>query len=190
MLEVRLIGKFDINYDGKPITISSRIAQSLFAYLILTSGTLHRREKLAGMFWPDVTEEKARAYLRHELWRLRKALRTISSVAYLSANATSVSFTSSIHHWLDVTVLKTSSVYSTADELINALSVYQGEFLPGFYDEWVVLEREHLQAIYQHKIAQLLEVLENQKRWIDILEWAECWVSLGQNSEAAYRALM
>ena len=37
-------------------------------------GTSYRREKLAGMFWPDTTEEKARAYLRHELWRIRKAL--------------------------------------------------------------------------------------------------------------------
>src|SRR5215216_5471089 len=53
MLEARLIGKFDIQYDGKPVIISSRAAQSLFAYLILTAGTLHRREKLAGMFWPN-----------------------------------------------------------------------------------------------------------------------------------------
>jgi DNA-binding SARP family transcriptional activator len=40
---------------------------SLFVYLILTVGTRHRREKLAGMFWPDTTEEKAQTYLRHEL---------------------------------------------------------------------------------------------------------------------------
>jgi DNA-binding SARP family transcriptional activator len=64
MLEVRLIGKFDIRCDGKPVAISSRAAQSLFAYLVLTVGTLHRREKLAGLFWPDLTEEKARADLR------------------------------------------------------------------------------------------------------------------------------
>jgi len=60
MLEVLLIGKFEIKYDGGPVTISSRVAQSLFAYLILNAGTSHRREKLAGMFWPDAPEEKAR----------------------------------------------------------------------------------------------------------------------------------
>jgi DNA-binding SARP family transcriptional activator len=74
MLAVRVIGTFDIQCDGTPITLSSRAAQSLFAYLILTAGTAHRREKLAGMFWPDVPEAKARAYLRNELWRIRKAL--------------------------------------------------------------------------------------------------------------------
>ncbi len=58
MLEVRLIGKFDIQCDGKPVTISSRVAQSLFAYLILNAGTSYRREKLAGMFWPTRQKRK------------------------------------------------------------------------------------------------------------------------------------
>jgi len=60
MLEVRLLGAFDIKYKNKPITISSRPAQSLFAYLILNDETAHRREKLAGMLWPDSLEETAR----------------------------------------------------------------------------------------------------------------------------------
>src|ERR1044071_9047505 len=103
MLEVRLIGKFDIQSDGKPVTLSSRAAQSLFAYLILNAGTLHRREKLAGMFWPDATEEKARAYLRHELWRTRKALASQTNVDYLLADDINISFNSSPEYWVDVT---------------------------------------------------------------------------------------
>ncbi len=31
-----------------------------------------------------------------------------------------------------------------ADDLIQVLSVYQGELLPGFYDEWVLVERQPL----------------------------------------------
>src|SRR3972149_8264555 len=114
MLEVKLIGTFAIECDGKPVTISSRAAQSLFAYLILTAGTLHRREKLAGMFWPDVTEEKARAYLRHELWRIRKALPPKSKVDYLFADDMNISFDSSAEHWFDVTTLKSISEHATA----------------------------------------------------------------------------
>ncbi|HEX9385419.1 MAG TPA: hypothetical protein VF918_03805, partial [Anaerolineales bacterium] len=98
MLEVSLIGKFEIKCNGKPVIISSRAAQSLFAYLILTAGTLHRREKLAGMFWPDATEEKARAYLRHELWTIRKAL---PSNQFLLSDDFSVTFDSSADYWLD-----------------------------------------------------------------------------------------
>jgi hypothetical protein len=37
MLEVRLIGTFAIMCDGKPVTILSRAAQSLFAYLNLNN---------------------------------------------------------------------------------------------------------------------------------------------------------
>jgi DNA-binding SARP family transcriptional activator len=34
MLEVRLLGKFDLRRDGKSIALTSRPAQSLFAYLV------------------------------------------------------------------------------------------------------------------------------------------------------------
>jgi hypothetical protein len=57
MLEVHLLGKFEIKHNKKQLNISSRPAQSLFAYLILSAGTAHRREKLAGMLWPDSLEE-------------------------------------------------------------------------------------------------------------------------------------
>jgi len=190
MLEVRLIGNFEIKCDSKPVVIPSRAAQSLFAYLILTAGTLHRREKLAGMFWPDTTEEKARAYLRHELWRIRKALSSKPNVDYLLSDDISVSFNSSAEYWLDVTTLTKVSESASAEDLIQALSVLQGEFLPGFYDAWFVLEREHLQGISEQKMARLLGLLENEKRWQELLEWAECWISLRQAPEPAYRALM
>jgi DNA-binding SARP family transcriptional activator len=188
MLEVRLIGKFEIKCNGKPVIISSRAAQSLFAYLILTAGTSHRREKLAGMFWPEATEEKARAYLRHELWRLRKALSSRSKADYLLADNMNICFNRSVEYWLDVSALTKGS--ETVEELMNALSVVQGELLPGFYDEWIVLEREHLRAVYEQKVARLLDLLEKEKRWSEVLEWAEHWISLGGAPEAAFRYLM
>jgi len=190
MLEVKLIGTFAIECDGKPVTISSRAAQSLFACLILTTGKNHRREKLAGMFWPDTTEEKARAHLRHELWLIRKALSSKSKVDYLIADDISISFNASTEHWLDAQTLEKLRDTSSADELIAALSNCQGELLPGFYDEWITQEREHLQAVYEQKMARLLELLESEKRWTDILEWAERWISFGQKPEVAYRYLM
>lgn len=190
MLEVRLIGTFDIKCDGKPVIISSRIAQSLFAYLVLNAGKSHRREKLAGMFWPDTAEEKARAYLRHELWRIRKALSTKSKVEYLISDDINLSFNSSADYWLDANLLKELSKSASVDELVKSLSIFQGELLPGFYDEWIVLEREYLQTVFEQNVSQLLELLESEKRWSNILDWAENWISFGQGPEAAYRYLM
>src|SRR5512141_3098731 len=102
MLEVRLLGTFDIKHKNKPITISSRPAQSLFAYLILNAGTPHRREKLAGMLWPDSLEETARDNLRHALWRMRKALEVASATRFLQADDITIAFKESSDYWLDV----------------------------------------------------------------------------------------
>ena len=190
MLEVRLLGKFDVRYDGKSIAITSRPAQSLFAYLILNASAAHRREKLAGIIWPDSLEETARDNLRHALWRIRKALDSASATRFLHADNLSIKFETSLEYWLDAAELEKLSEQASADELMAVLSEYQGELLPGFYEEWVVLEREHLYSIFEHHMARLMSLLQEEKRWLETLDWAERWIKLGQKPEPAYRALM
>jgi len=190
MLEVRLLGRFEVKHKKKAISISSRPAQSLFAYLILNAGTAYRREKLAGMLWPDSLEETARDNLRHALWRIRKALPPKPKVEYLLADDISITFNASAEYSLDAAELEKVSENASADELIAVLSQYQGELLPGFYDEWVMLEREHINSVFEHKMAQLMSALQDEKRWLDILDWGERWIKLGQKPEPAYRALM
>ncbi len=187
MLDVRLFGTFAIQHDGKPVVLSSRAAQSLFAYLILTAGSQHRREKLAGMLWPEDPEERARAYLRHELWRIRKAL---PSVPILNTNDIDISFETSVQFWLDAKLLLELRENASIDELMTALTACQGEFLSGFYDQWILTEREHMNALYDQGMERLLELLEHDRRWHEILEWAERWISHGQALETAYRYLM
>src|SRR5260221_4702368 len=183
MLEVRLLGSFDIKYKKKSLNISSRPAQSLFAYLILSAGTSHRRENLAGLLWPDSLEETARDNLRHALWRMRKALEATSSTRFLHTDDVTIKFESSSDYWLDATEMEKLNDSSLADELMAVLSEYHGELLPGFYDEWVALEREHLYSIFEHHMARLMALLQDEKRWLDILDWAERWIKLGQKPE-------
>ncbi len=190
MLQVRLLGAFSIKAGKKTITLPSRSAQSLFAYLILNAGTPVRREKLAGQMWPDSTEEAARDYLRHALWRIRKVLQPASAEEFLQADDLTVTFLSSPAYQLDTAILARADESQSASELITALSAYQGELLPGFYDEWVVLEREHLQAIFERGMGHLLDMLQAGGRWQEMLEWGEKWIALGQRPEPAYRALM
>jgi predicted ATPase/DNA-binding SARP family transcriptional activator len=190
MLEIRLFGTFDIRDDGQPVIIPSRAARSLFAYLILNSGISHRREKLAGMFWPEATEARARSYLRYELWRIRNAFRPESKIDYLMADAINISFNGSTQYWLDVSTLKNIGETASVEELMATLAVYHGEMLPGFYDEWIVREREHFQAIYEQQMTRLLESLESERRWPEILNWAEHWISLGHTPESGHRALI
>src|SRR5215510_12587097 len=108
MLQIRLLGQFDVRLDGKRVMIPSRAAQSLFAYLALTSGTAHRREKLAGTFWPDTSDDLARKHLRQELWRIRKAISAQQSSAedYLLADEFTIAFNHKVDCWLDVTQIE------------------------------------------------------------------------------------
>jgi len=195
MLEVRLLGGFEVKRDDKPVLIPSRPAQSLFAYLILSAGPVHRREKVAGLLWPDSTEENARNYLRNGLWKLRKAIEKGSSktsaVSYILTDDINVSFNPEAPYTLDAARIEDVDMdCASAEELMDVLSLYKGELLPGFYDEWIVLEREHLQAIFDQKMECLLEHLQEEARWGDTLEWGERWISFGQRPEAAYRFLM
>ena len=79
---------------------------------------------------------------------------------------------------------------STADDLIIALSAYQGELLPGFYDEWISVERERISVLFEAKMGRLLEQLQSEGRWKEVLEWGTRWISMGRWPEPAYRALM
>ena len=189
-LEVRLLGTFEVSQNGNTIEIPSRPAQSLFAYLILSAGTAHRREKLAGLLWPDSLEETARDNLRHALWKLRKALSPSGSTAYLQASDLTIAFHAGADFWLDAAALAELDDRASADTLISVLSGYQGELLPGFYEEWVALEREHLHSIFEHHMARLMSLLQEEQRWLEILDWGERWIKLGQKPEPAYRALM
>ena len=128
--------------------------------------------------------------MRHEIWRLRKALPSQADHDFLLTDDIVVSFNGSAEYWLDVAVLQSMSQSASTANLIQALSLYQGELLPGFYDEWVVLERERLQLFYDENMTRLLERLEQEHQWHKMLEWAERWISSTQSPEAAYRALI
>src|SRR5262245_2312255 len=108
MLQIRLLGQFDLRMDGKRVTIPTRAAQSLLAHLALTAGTAHRREKLAGAFWPDTTDENARKNLRQELWRIRKAVSGGQPVnrEYLIADEFTLKFNRDAEYWLDVSQME------------------------------------------------------------------------------------
>lgn len=190
MLEVNLLGAFSLRAGKKSLALPSRTAQSLFAYLILNAGTAYRREKLAGQLWPDTREEAARDYLRHALWRIRKVLLSAGATTCLQADDLTVSFAATGDYRLDAADVKRAGECKATDALMKALGAYAGELLPGFYDEWVVLERTHLQSIYETEMARLLEMLQEAGSWAEVLEWAEKWIAFGQRPEPAYRALM
>jgi len=191
MIQIRLLGQFDVRLNGKRILIPSRAGQSLLAYLALTAGTPQRRELLAGILWPDFSDDNARKNLRHELWRIRKAIsiQQATPVEYLLTGEFTITFNREADYWLDVMQIERTEF--DLPTLTSNLSHYQGELLPGFYEDWVVLERERIRSIFDNRMEQLVAQLITGERWTAVQEQAERWLSLGNTTlEPAYRALM
>jgi WD40 repeat protein/DNA-binding SARP family transcriptional activator len=190
MLQIRLLGQFDVRLDGKRVLLPSRAAQSMLAYFAMTAGIAHRREKLAGTFWPELSEESARKNLRQELWRIRKAVSTGQTGGndYLQADDLTITFNRQADYWLDVSHFEQPAL--DVEPLLSSLALYQGELLPGFYEEWVLLERERLRSLFDNKMEQSLALLVAAERWTTAQEQAERWLALGSSLEPAYRALM
>ncbi len=191
MLVVKLLGQFSVQLNDQPIEIPSRPAQTLFAYLALHPGTAFRREMLAGLVWPEANESNARSNLRHALWRIRKAVGEQVGQNYFPADDLTLTFNPDPGCWIDAVLLggKTNAG-PTPRTLEEQVAAYQGDLLPGFYDDWITIERERLQSAFESKIEALIDRLSREKHWPDVIEWAGHWIKFGTAPEPAYRALM
>jgi predicted ATPase/DNA-binding SARP family transcriptional activator len=197
MLTVRLLGQFNVQYEDTPILLPSRPAQSLLARLVLTAGIAHRREKLAGDQWPDASEANALSNLRHALWRIRSSLKRAGANpdAYISANDMVIRFNADAVYWLDALVVVQESKRATAtlNDLMQAAAWYQGQLLPGFYDEgsdWATPFRAQFTMAFDRLMARLVERLRDEACWPQIVEMGRHWAAHGELQESAYRELM
>lgn len=190
-LKIFVLGQFKLQANDLTLDLPARPAQSLLAYLALNAGVIHRREKLASLLWPDATESNARGYLRRALWQIRKCLESGSLAEdYLQSSDISVTFNDQSDYWLDADLLLSKMEARPSEEIIEIVRLYRGELLPGFYDEWITVERERLQMAYHQKMNHLLDRLFQERRWHDVLNWGEQWIRLGFSPEPAYRALI
>jgi DNA-binding SARP family transcriptional activator len=162
-LAVRLFGKFQVQRAGQPLeALNTCKAGELFAYLLLYRGHLHTREVLAGLLWPACSSEQVRKYLRHTLWKLQTVLEPAEAVrgdGILLADADWIGLNPQARLWLDVAEFERACalVQNTPgyelDEpgeqaVRQALDLYAGDLLEGWYQDWCLFERERLQRLY------------------------------------------
>jgi serine/threonine protein kinase len=184
-LQVFLLGRFAVQLSDDAVEIPPRASQSLFAYLALGRDTFHRREMLAGMFWPDSSETNARSNLRQALWQIRSGIGQDIFVA----DKVTVSLDPEMEIEVDADRLRLDATASM-DAMLEAVDLYQGDLLPGFYNDWVILERERLREAYGRLMERLLERLIEEMRWEEVSDWAGRWIAMGHVPEPAFRALM
>src|SRR5262249_46571809 len=74
--------------------------------------------------------------------------------------------------------------------LADAAELYGGELLPGYYDEWCLMERERLAETYLRTLHELVELLERPGHLDRALGYARRAVSADPLREEAYQDIM
>src|SRR5262249_44362800 len=146
--------------------------QSLLAYLLVHRQTLQSRQHLAFLLWPDSSETQARTNLRNLVHRLQRTLPQVGQLLEMRSSA--IGWRPGAHGVLDVAefeaaVKAADAARRSADataaqaQLEAAVSIYRGELLPGFFDDWIVAERDRLDSLARHVLHSLVDLLEAQR---------------------------
>jgi tetratricopeptide (TPR) repeat protein len=145
---VRLLGCVQVDGPaGRVGRWPSRACAALLARLALQPQRAHPREELIEALWPGVAPDTGRARLRQTLSTLRGLLEGASGAmpGVLVADRQTVRVNAGA---LDCDVLRFTQC-ARAGEPVAARSLYAGELMPGFYDEWIVDERNRLAALFE-----------------------------------------
>ena len=163
-----------------------RGAQRLIAHLGLCGRPA--RGAIAGQLWPDVPEDHAQGSLRSALWRVQKAvpgLVDVSGGALALAPGVRVDvreFTDWAHRAMD-------PLAALDDRRMPDVSL-RGELLPGWYDDWVLLERECLRQLRMHALEALADKLAAAGRFGEAVQAAYAAVRTEPLRESAHRAVV
>jgi DNA-binding SARP family transcriptional activator/TolB-like protein len=150
---LRVLGTFAIEANvGRPIAISirSRKARALLAYLAMKPDYRARREELATLFWGDNPDSLARHSLRQCLISLRQDLCLASEILLVDREAIGLraQFVS-----VDACAFMSLARSAGPEGLAQAAELWRGAFLPDLaldieeFDSWHRQEADRLSAV-------------------------------------------
>ena len=193
MIQLRVLGPIELLHDGGN-SVRAVLAQpkrlALLVYLAVAARGFHRRDVLLAMFWPELDDRRARAALNQATRFLRKALGTATIVSRgdeelgVATNALSC----------DVAAFHDAVA---ADRFDDALALYRGDFLHGFFSEgagpfeaWSEGERARLRAAAAQAARSLAVAREADQRYTTAVASARLAVALGGVDERVVRELL
>jgi DNA-binding SARP family transcriptional activator len=163
-------------------------SKRLLVFVALNSGRVSRRYA-AGTLWPCGDDERAAGNLRSALWRLRGAgidvLRAEKHILYLDPEV-SVDITH-LSGWATRVINGSASGSDLETRELNPEAVH---LLPGWYDEWVIFERERLRQRLLHAMESLARQLISRGLFVDAVEVATTAVGVEPLRESAQRVLI
>ncbi|WP_329214387.1 SARP family transcriptional regulator [Streptomyces sp. NBC_01485] len=183
---LRLLGQFRLEIGTETVELC-RNGQRLLAFLGLRGRVC--RTVLAGTLWPEVTEEHARGSLRTTLWKLPRGDTPLIGAcgdSLLVAPALRVDV-----HTLTRTALGVVQGCGPPLHARPPLGLLVGEdLLPGWDEDWILMERERLRQLRLHALDALAEALVRQGRPALAMEAAWAGVRAEPLRESAHRAVV
>lgn len=204
-LKLFLLGPPRGELNGAPVDLQRRKALALLVYLAV-SGQAHSRDSLATFFWPELDQQRGRAYLRRDL----AALNTRLPGHWLIADRETVELNREASPWLDIekfhSLLAACREHGHALEIVcadcvplltEAVTLYTGDFLAGFtlrdspeFDDWQFFQTEGLRQELATALERLVRGLNAQGKADAAIPHARRWVVLNPLHEPAQHQLI
>lgn len=184
--QLALLGGFVLRVRGATIALSPAL-QRLVALVALSTAPLARRY-VAGVLWGDSNESRAHASLRSALWKLR-----LSGLQLVENRGDSLGLSPEV----EVDVRRASRLAAAviagarddeAEVLLDPSMLL--DLLPGWYEDWVLIERERLRQLSLHALELLCEQLSAAHRFGPAVLAGLAAVNREPLRESGYRALV
>lgn len=196
-LHIQLFGEFCLTYNDTPLTVfNTPKLQLLLAYLVLHRDAPQPRQTLAYLFWPESNDSQARTNLRNALHLLRNTLPEAEQ--FLRIDNQTIQWRTDSPFTLDVATFAQGIQSATTNKdlataqatLKESLSLYRGELLTGFYEDWVLAERERWQERYVGALELASTLAEQQRDYRSAIEYGRRLLQLDSLREETYARLM
>ncbi len=182
-----LLGGFDCLCHGRTVQLP-RGTQRLLAYLAVHDRCSHRC-RAADSLWPDSPPTRAAANLRSALWRGRR----VGSATLIECNGPRLRL-------LPTTRIDLTDLRECADRMVNGSttngfvgSLIAGlgrELLPGWDEDWLILEREQWDQERLHTLERLALQLLSANQFLPALQTALTAIAIEPIRETAHRTVI
>jgi len=183
---------------------NARKVEELFTYLVLHRHQPQQRDIVADLLWGEATADKPRLYLRKTLSQLQNTFQHQKGSAKEQVILTEsewIQLNPEIDLWSDAEVFENAfqSVHGTSGHeltfdqvglLQNAVDLYTGDLLEGWYQNWCVCERERFQYMYLAMLDKLLSFHEFYQEYEAAITFGNQILQYDRARERTHRHLM
>jgi DNA-binding SARP family transcriptional activator len=178
---LRLLGGFALELGGSTVSVPAN-CQRLLAYLGL-NGAVPRAD-VAGTLWPEVSERNAHGSLRTTIWRISRC-----GPGIVDAAGGRLALAPTVNVDTRIFAQQAHTLIGGDEPDVTPLST-ELELLPGWYEDWVIFERERLRQLRLHTLEAYATRLAARGSYAAALDLALETIRLEPLRESAHRVVI